>query len=96
MGFIKDTDQLIFETEAAWSYGDKNKLDLDTGDWRTERPVVDKEACITCGICVLYCPPQCIVDDGDYYTANLSYCKGCGVCATECPKKAIKMTPEGE
>jgi 2-oxoacid:acceptor oxidoreductase delta subunit (pyruvate/2-ketoisovalerate family) len=96
MGFIKESDDLIFETEAAWSYADKNLLCLDTGDWRTARPVVDKDKCNACGICVLYCPPQCMVDDEDYYKANLAFCKGCGVCATECPKKAIKMTSEEE
>ena len=96
MGFIKESDDLIFETEASWSYADKNLLCLDTGDWRTARPVVIQDKCNACGICVLYCPPQCMVDDGDYYKANLAFCKGCGVCATECPKKAIKMTSEEE
>jgi 2-oxoacid:acceptor oxidoreductase delta subunit (pyruvate/2-ketoisovalerate family) len=96
MGFIKQSDDCIFETEASWSYADKHLLCLDTGDWRTERPVVEVEKCNACGICVMYCPPQCMVDDGDFYKANLDYCKGCGVCAKECPKKAIKMTPEGD
>jgi len=96
MGFIKETDKCIFETEAAWSDANRNLLCLDTGDWRTERPVVDTQKCNVCGICVIYCPPQCMIEDGDFYSANLDYCKGCGVCAKECPKKAITMTPEGE
>jgi pyruvate ferredoxin oxidoreductase delta subunit len=97
MGFINRDAKNIFETEASWSFADKNTLCLDTGDWRTERPVVDKEKCNGCGICVMYCPPQCMVDDGeDFYMANLDFCKGCGVCAVECPKKAIKMISEQE
>ena len=58
--------------------------------------MVNTEKCNVCGICVVYCPPQCMVDDGDFYGADLEYCKGCGVCAKECPKKAITMMPEGD
>lgn len=96
MGFIKEGEKCIFETEAAWSDAKGRKmLCLETGDWRTSRPVVIQKKCNACGICVSFCPPQCMVDDGDYYKANLQFCKGCGVCATECPKKAITMEPEG-
>jgi pyruvate ferredoxin oxidoreductase delta subunit len=94
---VKDSaEKCIFETEAAWSDAGKQMLCLNTGDWRTERPVVDRQKCNVCGICVTFCPPQCIVEEDGYYVANLDYCKGCGVCAKECPKKAIAMTPEGE
>ena len=93
---IKSEQQFKYPTEASWSNGNNELLYLRTGDWRTERPVVDKEKCNICGICVVYCPCQCFVDDGDYYAANLEFCKGCGICAKECPKKAINMMPEGD
>jgi pyruvate ferredoxin oxidoreductase delta subunit len=93
---VDDKDDCIFETEAAWSDARKQLLYMNTGDWRTERPVVDQDKCNICGLCVLFCPPQCMVEDGDYFKANLEYCKGCGVCAKECPKKAITMMPEGD
>jgi pyruvate ferredoxin oxidoreductase delta subunit len=86
----------ILKTESPWSNSGEVLLCLDTGSWRTERPVVDKAQCNYCGLCALYCPPQCMKDMGDHYEANLAYCKGCGICATECPRKAIKMVPEGE
>lgn len=35
----------------------KNK----TGEWRTERPVVDKSKCINCATCESYCPEGCIL-----------------------------------
>ncbi|HSW58152.1 MAG TPA: 4Fe-4S binding protein [Dehalococcoidales bacterium] len=69
-------------------------LYLETGTWRTARPVVDMSKCKPCGICSMYCPPQCIIDKGDSFVANLEYCKGCGICAKECPRKAITMVPE--
>ena len=70
---------------------------LKTGDWRTERPVVDKEKCNKCGLCWLYCPDAAIkaVKDG-YYEPDLFYCKGCGICARVCPKEAITMIEEEE
>jgi Pyruvate/2-oxoacid:ferredoxin oxidoreductase delta subunit len=42
--------------EAAWSDADRLLLCLDTGTWRTKRPVVDKEKCTYCGLCAIYCP----------------------------------------
>ncbi len=81
--------------EASWSNADELLLYLETGTWRTVRPKVDKEKCNYCGLCYLYCPPQCMVNKGDHFEANLEFCKGCGICAKECPRKAISMVPEG-
>ena len=82
--------------EAGWSDADELLLCLDTGSWRTERPVVNREKCNYCGLCALYCPPQCMVNMKDYFAPNLDFCKGCGICARECPRGAIAMVPEGE
>ena len=88
----------IFQTEASWSDASGPMLCLHTGDWRTERPIFDREECNACGFCYIYCPTQCILDDEDgiHYKADLDYCKGCGVCAKECPTGAITMTPEAD
>jgi 2-oxoacid:acceptor oxidoreductase delta subunit (pyruvate/2-ketoisovalerate family) len=95
---VEKEKRCIFETEASWSNSSGTLLCLNTGDWRTVRPVVDKVKCNACGLCFIYCPHQCMVDDEDgiHFTANLEFCKGCGVCARECPKGAITMTPEGD
>jgi pyruvate ferredoxin oxidoreductase delta subunit len=68
-----------------------------TGDWRSQRPVVDREKCNKCGLCWLYCPDAAIepLEDG-YYEPDLFYCKGCGICASVCPKEAITMIEEEE
>ncbi len=80
--------------ESCWSNADELLLYLETGTWRTSRPVVDQSKCNHCGICYLFCPPQCIIDKKSYFEANLEYCKGCGICVVECPRKAIAMVPE--
>jgi len=66
-----------------------------TGDWRSFRPVVDKEKCIKCGLCYIFCPDAAIQEDKDgFFIANLDYCKGCGICARECYVQCIKMVEE--
>jgi pyruvate ferredoxin oxidoreductase delta subunit len=88
--------QWIFKTESPWSDANQKMLALDTGSWRTERPVLDKSLCNYCGLCAIYCPPQCMKDMGDHYEVNLAFCKGCGICVHECPRKALTMKPEGD
>jgi len=61
-------------------------------DWRFEKPVWDKEKCIKCGVCYLFCPDGAIhLDDEGYYEADLDYCKGCGICSAQCWTKCITM-----
>lgn len=77
----------IFKTEAPWSDANQVMLKLDTGSWRTERPVLDKDKCNYCGLCALYCPPQCMKDMKDYYEADLAFCKGCGSAPRNAPSR---------
>jgi len=88
--------RIFTKYEGAWSDADEGLLCLDTGSWRSERPVVDEMMCNTCGLCALFCPTQCMVSREDRFVPNMKFCKGCGICAKECPKKAIHMLPEGE
>jgi pyruvate ferredoxin oxidoreductase delta subunit len=68
-----------------------------TGDWRSQRPILDKERCNKCGLCWLYCPDAAIkpLEDG-YYEIDPFYCKGCGICAKVCAREAITMIEEEE
>ena len=90
------THKYIFTSAGAWSDGDGPLLCLDTGTWRVERPILDKQKCNYCGLCALYCPPQCLKDMGDHFSPDLEFCKGCGICAKECPRNAFSMVAEGE
>lgn len=68
-----------------------------TGDWRSQRPIMDKEKCNKCGLCWLYCPDAAIKPlEGGYYEHNLYYCKGCGNCARVCARQAITIVEEEE
>lgn len=66
------------------------------GDWRSYRPVVDRDKCVKCAVCWLYCPVQCVEERAAWFDFNLNTCKGCGICAHECPQRAISMIPEAQ
>ncbi len=66
-----------------------------TGDWRSMRPEWDKKSCIRCGVCWIFCPESCIVqDEYGYFEADYDYCKGCAICANECVTGCISMFEE--
>ena len=75
-------------------YGDKGVYILETSGWRTHRPVIEKQRCTTCGLCLAYCPVGSFYKQDGQVLLSLEYCKGCGICFNECPQKAIKWVKE--
>ena len=74
-----------------------NSQEYETGGWRSQRPIIEKEKCSHCMICWVYCPDSCIVvEDEKVIGIDLAHCKGCGICAHECPRKAITMVEEAK
>lgn len=68
-----------------------------TGDWRTFRPVVDKEKCKNCLLCWIYCPDSSvIVENKEMKGFRYNHCKGCGICDNVCPFDAIKIVEESK
>ncbi len=73
-----------------------NAKEFKTGDWRSNRPVWNKELCKQCGLCFPVCPEDSIPVNKELCREDFNYysCKGCGVCAKVCPFKAIEMVEE--
>ena len=66
-----------------------------TGDWRTFKPVIDKEKCNKCGICYVFCPDGVILfKEGAVPDIDYVYCKGCGICSKVCPRNSLEMVRE--
>ena len=71
-----------------------NTLYNKTGKWRSIKPIIDYNKCISCMICWKYCPEAAIKIINGKPHIDLDYCKGCAICAEECPAKAIKLEEE--
>jgi len=68
-----------------------------TGSWRVFKPVFDKDKCVKCLRCWIYCPEGAIKRKKDgSVEIDFDYCKGCGICANVCKVKAIKMEREAK
>lgn len=69
---------------------------ITTGDWRTIRPVLNKDLCDRCYQCWTFCPDVSVIveEEGSFPKVDLNHCKGCGICSTECSKQAITMVRE--
>jgi len=68
-------------------------VENETGTWRTFKPIMDHEKCISCMMCWFFCPEGCIQKseaDEKKLDIDYKYCKGCGICASECPVNAIE------
>jgi pyruvate ferredoxin oxidoreductase gamma subunit len=69
---------------------------VQTGLWRTRRPVIDSGHCKRCWwLCSTYCPDGAIkVDEAGLPEIDYAHCKGCMVCVAQCPNHAIEVIPE--
>ncbi len=69
---------------------------LQTGLWRTMRPLVDYDRCNRCWwVCSTFCPDGAIrVDEEKYPQIDYDHCKGCLICVAQCPPHAISAVAE--
>ena len=71
---------------------------VQTGLWRTVRPVIDYQRCKRCAwICSTFCPEGNIsLNQEGYPVIDYEHCKGCLICLAQCPRHAIRAVPEHE
>jgi pyruvate ferredoxin oxidoreductase gamma subunit len=71
---------------------------VQTGLWRTLRPVIDYHRCKRCAwICSTLCPEGNIsLNQEGYPEIDYAHCKGCLICMAQCPRHAIRAVPEPE
>lgn len=79
------------------NYSQNNSFSASVADWRIEKPVFNKDFCIDCQFCWIYCPDISIVSrDKKMVGVDMDHCKGCGICVEVCPTnpKSLLMFPE--
>ncbi|MEK7205983.1 MAG: 4Fe-4S binding protein [candidate division NC10 bacterium] len=67
-----------------------------TGNWRTYRPVINREECNLCMMCVIFCPDASwqLNEAEDEVVWNADFCKGCLMCVNECTHGALSKAHE--
>lgn len=79
-------------TEGLQMFSAGTAKNFNTGEWRTNTPVMDWTKCRQCLLCCPVCPDSSIpVKDGKRLEFDYDHCKGCGICMKVCPFDAIIM-----
>lgn len=79
------------------NYSPNNSFTASVADWRIEKPVFNKDYCIDCQFCWIYCPDISIISrDKKMIGIDMDHCKGCGICVEVCPTnpKSLLMYSE--
>ena len=79
------------------NYSKSNSFTASVADWRIEKPVFNKDYCIDCQFCWIYCPDMSIISrDKKMIGVDMDHCKGCGICVEVCPTnpKSLLMFAE--
>lgn len=78
-------------------YSKSNSYTAQVGDWRVLKPVFNRDLCIDCQFCWIYCPDISIISrDKKMIGVDYDHCKGCGICVEVCPTnpKSLLMFDE--
>jgi pyruvate ferredoxin oxidoreductase delta subunit len=93
-GEVKDLSTTVQEDR---NYSSSNSFTASVADWRIEKPVFNKDFCIDCQFCWIFCPDISIISrDKKMIGIDMDHCKGCGICVEVCPTnpKSLLMFPE--
>jgi pyruvate ferredoxin oxidoreductase gamma subunit len=72
-------------------------VQVNTGLWRTMRPIIDYDLCKKCWwVCSTFCPDGAINVNDSVPEIDYDHCKGCLVCVAQCPPHAISAIPEAQ
>ena len=79
------------------NYSENNSHVASVADWRLIKPVYNKDYCIDCQFCWIYCPDISIISrDKKMLGIDMDHCKGCGVCVEVCPTNPKSLLMFGE
>ena len=95
--FDGSIDDIAGTAQVDRKYSPNNSYMASVADWRLVKPVFNKDYCIDCQFCWIYCPDVSIISrDKKMIGVDMDHCKGCGICVEVCPTnpKSLLMFPE--
>jgi len=95
--FNGSVDNIVATRQEDRAYSANNSFTASVADWRLIKPIFNKDYCIDCQFCWIYCPDLSIISrDKKMQGIDMDHCKGCGICVEVCPTnpKSLLMFPE--
>lgn len=95
--FDGSIDDIAGTAQVDRNYSENNSHTASVADWRLVKPVYNKDYCIDCQFCWVYCPDVSIISrDKKMVGVDMDHCKGCGICVEVCPTnpKSLLMFSE--
>ncbi len=95
--FEKEVENVAFLKQEERPYAEFNSFTASVADWRVIKPIFNRDICIDCQNCWVFCPDTSIISrDKKMIGIDFDHCKGCGVCVEVCPTnpKSLLMFEE--
>jgi pyruvate ferredoxin oxidoreductase delta subunit len=84
--FTKEVENIAGMKQEDRPYAKTNSFSASVADWRVAKPIYNRDYCIDCQFCWIFCPDTSIVSrDKKMVGIDYDHCKGCGVCVEVCP-----------
>lgn len=84
--FEYDATNVSRELSEDRQYSDFSSYTATVASWRVIKPVYNRDICIDCQNCWVWCPDTSIISrDKQMLGIDYDHCKGCGVCVEVCP-----------
>jgi len=97
--FVGESENSAFLKAEDRAYNDFNSYTATVASWRIIKPVYNRDICIDCQNCWVWCPDTSIISrDKQMLGIDYDHCKGCGVCVEVCPTnpKSLLMFDENK
>ena len=95
--FEGDATGVVEKKAEERTYSDFSSYTATVASWRVIKPVYNRDICIDCQNCWVWCPDTSIISrDKQMLGIDYDHCKGCGVCVEVCPTNPKSLLMFGE
>ncbi len=95
--FVGEVENAAFLKQEDRAYAETNSYTASVADWRVIKPVFNRDYCIDCQFCWVFCPDTAIIArDKKMLGIDYDHCKGCQICVEVCPTNPKSLLMFGE